>query len=196
MDLIIHWISTYGYAAIYVLLMLGIVGLPIPDETMLVFSGYLIAQGHLQPVPTVIVAFLGSASGITLSYVIGRTLGLGVVHKFGRYMHLTDERLQKVHGWFDRVGHWALLIGYYIAGVRHLTALIAGTSKLEYRSFALFAYTGALIWACTFLAIGYFFGEHWQQVAELIHKNLLLVSVVVIVLAIAYVMFRRYRSRK
>ncbi len=195
MDLIIQWVTQYGYAAIFMLLMLGIVGLPIPDETMLVFAGALIAEGHLKPVPALIVAFLGSVCGISLSYLIGRTLGLGFIHKWGRYVHVTEQRLETVHKWFDRVGHWALFIGYYIAGVRHFTAMVAGTSKLEYRSFALYAYSGALVWVSTFLSLGYFFGEHWKEVAELAHRNLLWISLVVLAGAGIYVFFR-YRRKK
>jgi membrane protein DedA with SNARE-associated domain len=171
------------------------VGLPIPDETMLVFAGYLIAQGHLKPVPAVITAFLGSACGITCSYVIGRTLGLGFVHKYGRYIHVTEARLEGVHRWFDRVGHWALFIGYYIAGVRHFTAIIAGTSCLEYRHFAAYAYSGAFVWVCTFLGLGYYFGEHWRDVAEMAHKNLLWISLVVLAAALAYYLYWRRRKR-
>lgn len=196
LEFILQWIATYGYVAIYGLLMFGIVGLPIPDETMLVFCGYLISQGHLKPVPTVAVAFFGSISGITTSYIIGRTLGLGFVHKYGRYVHLTEKRLDYVHGWFNRIGHWALFVGYYIAGVRHFTAIVAGTSRLEFQAFATYAWSGAFLWVCTFLAIGYFFGEHWKEVAAVIHENMLLISGVVILLATAYGIWWWNRNRR
>jgi membrane protein DedA with SNARE-associated domain len=196
MELIIQWVTSYGYAAIFLLLMLGIVGLPIPDETMLVFSGYLISQGHLKPLPTLVIAFLGSVCGISLSYIIGRTLGLGFIHRWGRYLHVTDERLATVHRWFDRVGHWALFIGYYIAGVRHFTAMVAGTSSLEYRHFAVYAYSGALVWVSTFLGLGYYFGEHWKEVAELAHKNLAWISAAVLVAAGLYWLYWRSRRGK
>lgn len=195
MDFILQWVSTYGYEAIFLLLMFGIVGLPVPDELMLTFCGYLISKGHLRPVPTVMVAFAGSVSGITTSYFIGRTLGLGFVHQYGRYIHVTEKRLDFVHSWFNRIGHWLLFIGYYIAGVRHFTAIVAGTSCLEYRAFAAYAYSGALVWVCTFLAIGYYFGEEWQWIAQTIHKNLLLISAVVILLAVAYWLYWWKRNR-
>lgn len=193
MDLIVSWVTQYGYAAIFALLMLGIVGLPIPDETMLVFSGYMIAQGHMRPIPALIAAFCGSACGISLSYTIGRTLGLGFIHKYGRYLHITEERLAVVHTWFDRIGHWALFVGYYIAGVRHFTAIVAGTSRLEYRSFAAYAYSGAFVWVCTFLGIGYFFGDHWKEVSELVHRNLLLASAIILGGIAIYLLIRYYR---
>ena len=196
MDYLFLWVSTYGYAAIFGLLVFGIVGLPIPDETLLVFSGYLIWRGNLSLIPTVLAAFLGSICGITLSYIIGRTLGLGFIHKWGRYIHVTEERLAHVHRWFDRIGHWALFVGYYIAGVRHFTAIVAGTSSLEYRSFAMYAYSGGLVWVCTFVGIGYYFGEHWKQVIDTVHKNLLIVSAVVIAVAIAYLAIQRLRGQR
>jgi membrane protein DedA with SNARE-associated domain len=196
LETILHWISIYGYAAIYALLMFGIVGLPIPDETMLVFCGYLVSRGHLKPVQTFAVALFGSISGITTSYLIGRTLGLGFVHKYGRYVHLTEGRLEYVHRWFDRIGHWLLFVGYYIAGVRHFTAILAGTSCLEFRTFAAYAWSGAAVWVSTFLAIGYYFGEHWEEVAAMIHENMLLISAVIVLLALAYALWLWKRRRR
>ncbi len=183
--------------AIFLLLMFGIVGLPVPDKPLMIFSGYLVSTGHLDLVPTLLVAFAGSVSGITTSYLLGRTLGLGFVHKYGRYIHVTEKRLNFVHSSFDRIGHWVLFIGYYIAGVRHFSALIAGTSCLEYRSFAIYAYSGAAVWVCTFIGIGYYFGDEWRMVAEIIHANLLLISAFVVVVGGAYGVYwwRRNRSR-
>ncbi len=199
LEFILQWISVYGYIAIYALLMFGIVGLPVPDETMLVFCGYLVSQGRLNPAQTFAVAVFGSISGITTSYLIGRTLGLGFVHRYGRYVRLTEKRLDTVHAWFDRIGHWALFVGYYIAGVRHFTAILAGTSCLEFRAFAVYAWSGAVIWVSTFLSIGYFFGEHWREVADLLHRNTLLISAAVLFVAAAYAVWwwsRRLNSNR
>lgn len=195
MEHVFEWVQNYGYAALYLLLMLGIVGLPIPDETLLVFCGYLISQGTLKAAPTLLTAVAGSATGITLSYFIGRTVGLGAVHKFGRYIHIDEQRLAAANRWFDRIGYWALMGGYFIAGVRHLTALSAGTSKLSYRLFALFAYSGALLWASLFLTLGYFFGEKWQAIAEKMHQYILWISAVVLLAVAVYVVIRWRKSR-
>jgi membrane protein DedA with SNARE-associated domain len=189
-----HWIGQYGAGALFVLLLLGVVGLPVPDETLLVYCGYLISKGVLNPVTTFFAALAGSWCGISVSYTIGRTAGIGVVHRFGKYLHVTEERLDKVHAWFDRVGHWALFIGYYIAGVRHFTAIIAGTSKLKYTHFIAFAWSGGLLWVSTFLTLGYFLGENWERLFETIHHYLLSVSIAVLILAAAYA-YIRYRKK-
>ncbi|MBV8847726.1 MAG: DedA family protein [Bryobacterales bacterium] len=194
MESILAWISTYGYAAIFLLLMLGIVGLPVPDETLLVFCGYLVSSGRLHPAAIFATAVAGSCCGISISYVIGRTLGMGAVHRYGKPLHVTEERLATIHEWFDKFGHWSLFFGYFIAGVRHVTAIVAGTSNLEYRSFAAYAYSGAAVWAASFLTLGYFVGENWREIAESLHRYILYVSVVVVVAAVAVFLWRKRKK--
>jgi membrane protein DedA with SNARE-associated domain len=190
-------VATYGYFAIFSLLVLGIVGLPVPDEFLLASCGFLVYQGHLLLVPAVASAMLGSASGITCSYLIGRTVGWKFLHsRLGRFLHVRDEQIARVHDWFNRLGHWALLIGYFIPGVRHFTAIVAGTSKLEYRGFALYAYSGAVLWVSTFIFIGYHFGEHFKQILALVEHHLKLASIVLAALIAVYLIFRFLTRRK
>jgi membrane protein DedA with SNARE-associated domain len=194
MEAVIGWLSQYGYAGLFTLLLLGIVGLPIPDETLLVFSGYLVSTGRLRPLPTFLAGFAGSMGGISLSYTIGRTLGRPFVLRYGRFFHITEQRIERIHRWFQRVGEWLLTIGYFIPGVRHFTALIAGMSELEYRTFALFAYAGAAIWVGTFLSIGYFVGENWRAAISLVHRYTL-VFVAAAAMAVAALWWNRRRQR-
>ena len=195
---VLHWVATYGYFAIFGLLIFGIVGLPIPDEFLLTSCGFLIYRGTLQPIPTFASALAGSMCGITFSYIIGRTLGWRALHsRAGRLLHIRDEQIRWVHDWFNRMGHWALMIGYFVPGVRHFTAIVAGTSKLEYRGFATFAYGGALLWVSTFLFIGDHFGARWEEILHAVEHNLKLASVVAAVLIagyVAYVLLRRRRQ--
>lgn len=194
---VLHWVATYGYAAIFSLLVLGIVGLPIPDEFLLASCGFLVFQGHLRLVPTAASALAGSASGITCSYIIGRTVGWKFLHsRLGRMLHIKDSQIARVHDWFNRLGHWALIAGYFIPGVRHFTAIVAGTSKLEYRGFALYAYSGAVLWVTIFLFIGYHFGEHFKQILALVEENLKVASLVSGALILACLLFRFVKRRK
>jgi len=180
MEYIFSWINEYGYWALFALLMLGILGLPIPDETLLMFAGYLVSQGQLQFQPTLATAFLGSACGISLSYALGWWIGPTIVKKCESMFHLDPGALDQAKIWFQRKGKYALFFGYYLPGVRHLTALLAGSSRLPLSTFGLFAYSGGFAWTLTFIVLGYGLEEEWQTLSETIHQWLLVVGILAI----------------
>jgi membrane protein DedA with SNARE-associated domain len=183
------WLIHYGSFALFVLLTVGILALPVPEETLMVLAGVLMSQGKLQIPYTIIAAILGSLSGITASYVLGRTAGHFLVKRSGKWIGISQEHIDKAHAWFERFGKWTLFIGYFIPGVRHFTGFSAGMSYLEFKEFALFAYSGALIWVATFLSIGYFFGSHWFSIFENIEINIDDVLTVVIFVSLAYLAY-------
>lgn len=194
--MLVEWITHYGYIALFGLLMFGIIGVPVPEELLLMYAGYNVSQGHMNIFLTIAVAALGSMCGVTVSYLLGRSLGLAAVHKFGRFLHITDENLRKVHDWFKRWGKWTLTFGYFVPAVRHLSAIIAGTSKLAWHEFAIFAYTGAVIWAITFVTTGYILGPQTMKFAAMLEHYLPLVSIIVIALIVAILLTRYYLNKQ
>ncbi|HWC98361.1 MAG TPA: DedA family protein [Candidatus Sulfopaludibacter sp.] len=193
---VLAWITQYGYAAIFVLLMFGIVGLPVPDETLLTFCGFLVFKGRLALAPAFGTAFAGSACGITLSYVLGRTFGLALIHRYGKYVRIREDHVQKAHAWFARVGHWGLTFGYFVPGLRHFTAYAAGMSEVEPHQFALFAYSGGMLWVSAFLSLGYFLGERWEAVEKNIHQYLIWITVAALIGLAGYLAWRKYFRAK
>jgi membrane protein DedA with SNARE-associated domain len=192
MDWLFEWLSQYGYAGLFAGLLLGILGLPIPDETLLVFCGYLIYRGRLDFTIAFFAGFAGSLCGITLSFYLGRSVGRKVVHRYGKYIRLTPEHLDRVDRWFDRIGAWSLSIGYFIPGIRHFTALVAGMGHMRYLTFALFAYSGAAVWVALFLTLGYVFGERWENTSALVHRYTLIAIGVGAVILTCVWLYRRY----
>lgn len=148
---------------LFISLLLGIVGLPIPDELMLIGSGYLVAHQKLNLFWTVACAILGSIFGITISYFLGRLIGTWVIKNFGDTIHITPEKIKTAKTWFYRIGKWILIIGYFIPLFRHIFGFVAGGAKLNFKDFALYAYTGAIIWSLTFFSIGYFFNAWFRE---------------------------------
>lgn len=166
------WLLNYGSFALFGLLALGILALPVPEETLLVFTGALLRQGSLDPFSTICAAYFGSIVGITGSYLIGHTGGIYLVKKYGPYIGFSDAKMAKIHDWSEHYGKWLLFIGYFIPGIRHFTGVFAGVSDMEYRHFALYAYSGAAFWVATFLSIGYVFGHFPRRIYELIESNI------------------------
>src|ERR1043166_4157543 len=109
------WLGQYGYSAIFFLLVAGIVGVPVPDQLLLVVSGYLILTGALAAAPTLFAAVFGSICGITLSYLIGRCSG-----SYLAKTRFAAARLEKAKKNFERFGALTLIFGYFVPGTRNL----------------------------------------------------------------------------
>ncbi len=192
---LLHWIEHYRYAGVLGLQFAGILGFPIPDDTTLVFYGYLIHRGYLALAPTLACAFAGSALGVTLGFVVGHFFGLYLLERFGPRLGVTAERLERVHAWFRRVGKWGLLAGYFVPGIRHLNGLLAGSAKLEFPVFALFAYAGGALWTAAFILAGVLLGEGWSRLPAGERKVLLVRAAVAVVAALGIALVRRGRRR-
>ncbi len=190
-----YWLTHYGYFGLFALLMFGIIGVPVPEESLLTFAGVMVYHGRLELVPTLLAAFLGSSCGITVSYTVGRGVGRVLTRRLGRAVRVSPEQMQRVEAWFERSGHWALLWGYFLPGIRHLTAVVAGATRLPYVDFAFFAYAGALLWSFTFVSLGALAGRQWARVSAQVHQNLLITSGVVIVGLLAALVLGRLLRR-
>lgn len=196
MNQVAAFIYAYGYPGVFAVLMLGIVGLPVPDEWLLIFTGYLVFKGYFHIVPALVAAVLGSICGISVSYCLGRTLGIVFVRRYGHWFRITEEKMGRVHAWFDRTGRWSLLVGYFIPGIRHLAGFIAGTSKLRFSAFAPFAYAGAFAWSFTFVVIGYFFGKEWAESGRTIHRDIVIGAVLAAIMILAYLFIMKKPRQK
>ena len=190
------WLTKYGSFALFVMLSLGIIALPIPEETLMVIAGVLMHKGKLNIPLTVLFAYAGTICGISMSYLIGRTAGNFLLQRYGIWIGITRERLEKAHYWFERLGKWLLLVGYFIPGIRHLTGFSAGTTYMKFSHFALYAYTGAIIWVSLFLSLGYFVGTYCLTLYDKLEDIDLILIGLALVALITLVYIVKWRIKK
>jgi|EndMetStandDraft_5_1072996.scaffolds.fasta_scaffold74633_2 membrane protein DedA with SNARE-associated domain len=191
------WLLQYGSLLLFLLLVVGIIILPVPEETLMVLAGILMSRGSLNIPLTLLAAYAGSMCGITMSYTIGRLAGHYILAKYGSWGTLKNQ-LHKTKLWFERFGKWTLTIGYFVPGLRHFTGFTSGLSHMNFRTFALFAYSGAILWVTTFLSLGYFFGDCCFAYIENLELGLDLIILIIgllIIAVIGYLIFRYYRNR-
>lgn len=150
--------------------MTGIIALPLPDEMLMTFVGYNVYLGKMSYSLSIASSFLGAITGITVSYLLGVKMGLPFLKKFGPKVHITQAKIECTQRLFDKYGNMIILIGYFIPGVRHITAYLAGISKIGFRRFGLFAYSGAFIWSFTFITLGKELGEQWLLMKGILHQ--------------------------
>ncbi|KLU62571.1 inner membrane protein YqjA [Peptococcaceae bacterium CEB3] len=188
---VILFITHYSYYGLYLVLGVSILGIPLPDEFIMTYVGFLTYVGKLNPVLAIASAAVGSMSGITLAYWLGRLFHDRVQAYLER--HAGGERLEKVLHWYHRQGGKLLTAGYFIPGVRHLSGYVAGLSGLPYPSFAFFAYLGAALWTTVFIFLGRLLGSRWQTILPIIHHYALLMGIGAILLSLAFYLF--YKNR-
>ena len=162
-----YYLYKIGPLFLFFSLVLGVVGLPIPDELLLISSGTLVYHHKLNLYTTLLAAIFGSIIGITISYFLGRLIGKWIIKKWGPTLSITEENVQKAKNLFYRIGKWALFICYFIPILRHVVGFAAGLTRLNYKYFALFAYSGAFVWSLSFFGLGYFFSDWFKGI---LHK--------------------------
>lgn len=193
-DIIEQLMIHYQYLGLFLGLAGGIIGLPIPDEVLLTFVGYNITLNHMDFTTSLLTAYSGAIFGITLSYLLGMILGLPFLHKYGSYIGINEKRITYVHDLFDKWGGLLLFFGYFIPGVRSVTAFIAAVSGMNWAKFALFAYAGAIVWCTTFILLGEHVGNEWYRVEALFqhYRNMvLLVLLTMILIWLGAVLFKK-----
>lgn len=152
-DTLVSMIEHYGYAALFFSLWLGIVGMPIPDEVVVMTGGAVTGSGILQVIPAFVLTYLGVISGLSLGYILGRYVGTPVLDKLRR-----KPRMNKWIGFSERLivkyGNFALCISYLLPVVRHIMPYLVGINKMSFRRYALLSYSSGLVWTLIFLPWG------------------------------------------
>src|SRR5512132_2033814 len=174
LELIEHYMLLYGYWAVFFGVMLENAGVPVPGETILLIAGYYASAGHFHLALVMLVAATGAIIGDNIGFAIGHHYGRATLLRFGRYVFLTPKRFQHIENYFDSHGNKTILVARFITGLRVFAALLAGASKMQWRTFAIYNMLGALLWSFTITLAGFFFGrswdvlEHWIKGAGLI----------------------------
>ncbi|WP_088186469.1 VTT domain-containing protein [Desulfosporosinus sp. FKA] len=191
--LLIHIVTQYGYLGLFIILLVSILGLPLPDEFLLTFIGFMSFSGQLNPILAIISSAIGSITGITIAYFLGRFFEANVLVYLRK--HTGSQRLEKVLNWYHQHGGKLLTAGYFIPGVRHLSGYVAGLSRLSYRDFALYSYLGAFAWTSVFILLGRTLGSQWKTILPIIHRYSILLGLIAAVLFIIFYLLYKNHER-
>ncbi|MBB6671135.1 DedA family protein [Cohnella nanjingensis] len=196
-DSMLALVFHYGYWGLFAAIALGIVGLPMPDEVLLTAAGFLLSRGHLNLGLTMLAAVSGSLVGMSVSYAIGRTVGRPLLARFGSRVRLSPDKLAKHEERFAKWGHMLVLLGYFVPGLRHATALLIGMGKHPYRTFLVYASVGALAWTSCFLLLGQTLGDHWREVTAFVQPGRgFMTAALIAMLAMLVWLWRRYAWKR
>ncbi|BCJ88314.1 DedA family protein [Effusibacillus dendaii] len=193
-DILISFIHQFGYAALFFSLWLGIVGMPVPDEVIVMTGGMVSALHILKPLPALFLTYSGVVSGLTLGYVVGKKAGVPALNRLIQKKK-AEKFLTKSHEIVARFGSYALCVSYFFPVVRHLIPYLVGISNMPFPRYALFSYITGLIWTSMFFTLGYFMGDHVEQIGSAVHTYGWYILVGSTVLGLVYWLAHRIRIR-
>jgi membrane-associated protein len=192
-DDLIQFIQHFGYAALFFALWLGIAGMPIPDEVVVMTGGAITGTGILHPVPAFFITYLGVISGLTLGYVLGKYIGTPVLTKIRRKKKMT-RYIQVSENLISKYGNLALCFSYFVPVVRHIIPYLAGINNMTFRRYASYSYTTGFVWTLIFFLLGRSVGDHAQQIGNLIYQYGVYVLFLLGVLAVIYMIVKYLRN--
>ncbi len=195
-----HFIVTFGYPAVFILMLAESACIPIPSEITMLFAGALAANaipgGHLNIVLVILAGTLGNVAGSYLAWAVGRYAGQAALHRWGRYVWLRDEDIAKAHRWFTRHGSASVFFGRLLPVIRTFISLPAGFADMSPARFGLYTFAGCLPWTAALALVGYAIGANWQHVADAFKGPTYIIAAIVVVAcaAAAAVLIRRRRA--
>lgn len=165
---IFGFVSEAGQLALFIILGIEEAGipLPIPGDMILLFTGYSISSGHLQFWPAFFWSVAGVVSGASILFWLFRLGGRPFAHKYGKFILLPVDRLNKLDAWFQRKGRWAVLLGRFVPGLRVFVSAIAGLSGLPYLYFLPQIILASILWVLLFMLLGMYLGNNWRWGAD------------------------------
>jgi membrane protein DedA with SNARE-associated domain len=199
--------DTVGYVGVGIAVALETFIPIIPSEVIVPMAGWKVSQSAADPsvvepltnapwnwLAVLLVATIGAVVGSLAGYAIGAWGGRPLLDRYGRYVHIKPEDLDRADEWFRRYGDWAVLIARLVPLLRALINYPAGVARMPLGRFILFSTLGSLPWNAALLLAGYLLGENYDHLYEAIRPYELVIYAIVIV-GLAYVLYRWLRGR-
>ncbi|WP_417777483.1 DedA family protein [Stutzerimonas xanthomarina] len=194
-DKIVEIVSAFGYIGVFLLMLLENIFPPIPSELIMPLAGFVAARGDLNFIVVILVGTAGSVVGALPWYYAGAKLGQErmkrLAKRWGHWLTLSPEDVDKASDWFDRHGKAAVFFGRLIPAVRTLISVPAGIAGMSMTKFLIYSTLGSLIWTALLALAGYLLESQYEKVSEYLNP----VSTVIVVLMVLYYLYRLIRQR-
>lgn len=164
LDILRNALNVLGYPAVMLFIMIESSGIPFPGETMLLLASFYAGVDQQLQIPIVIAcAALGAIMGDNIGYLVGRTGGRAIVQRFGRYVFLKPEHLDRAEKFFARHGNKTVFFGRFISVLRAWSAFLAGVNHMHWRSFLFYNAAGGIAWAIIYGLLGFYAGRYFKD---------------------------------
>ncbi len=183
-DWIVESVGAMGYAGIFIMMFLESSFFPFPSEVAMIPAGYLASRGEMSLTAAFLAGAGGSLAGALFNYILGHRLGRAFLIKYGKYIFLKPETVDKTEAFFAKYGPASTFWGRLLPGIRQYISLPAGIGRMPLLAFSIYTFLGAGLWCAVLLSLGYIFGEHEEQIKEVLHY--LIGAIIITVIGVFY----------
>ena len=204
-DTVQRLVADNGYLAVFLLMLLGSICIPIPSEVVMAFAGALCAPAFAASVLgtpdaalsvtwVVLWGIAGSMVGSWLAYALGAWGGRPAIDRWGRYLLLRPHEVDRAHAWFERRGEAVVFLGRLVPLIRAFVSLPAGVARMDIRRFTIFTLFGVIPWCLGLALAGKALGAQWDTL-ERYFAPVAVVAAVALVALIAWWVWKRTSAR-
>ncbi|MFA7083248.1 MAG: DedA family protein [Arcobacteraceae bacterium] len=192
-DFIVKTVGDLGYIGIFIMMFLESSFFPFPSEVVMIPAGYLAYKGEMNLFIAIFAGIAGSLAGAVFNYFLALRYGRQFITKYGKYVLIKEETMQKMEDFFAKHGHISTFSGRLIPAVRQYISLPAGLAKMNLFKFSLYTSLGAGIWVLILALLGYFIGHNQELIGE--YLRIIIVTILVL-LAILILFYVRLKLKK
>lgn len=198
-DWILSVMEQLGYIGIAILMFLDNIFPPIPSEIIMPSAGFAASQGQLLLMGVIISGSIGSIMAAGLLYWIGRKIPqptlLNWVDRYGKFLYIKSNDIQKALNWFEKYGHRIVFFGRMIPAVRSLISIPAGMSHMPFWKFMCYSTLGTIIWTTFLACVGFYFGNN-TELMQLIFNRVGYFIIALIIVLLIWILYRKYKVKQ
>lgn len=192
-DFVVNMVAQLGYIGIFVMMFLESSFFPFPSEVVMIPAGYLAYKGEMNLFIAIFAGIAGSLAGAVFNYYLAIKFGRKFLSKYGKYVLIKEETLEKMESFFEKHGHISTFSGRLIPAVRQYISLPAGLARMNLWKFSLYTSLGAGIWVLILALLGYFIGSNQDLIDE--YLKIIIISILVL-LGVFILFYIRIKMKK
>jgi membrane protein DedA with SNARE-associated domain len=192
---IVAILDQFGYAGVFLLILIENVFPPIPSEVILSFCGFMTTTSNMSVFLVVVYSTLGSVFGAILLYKIGSKLNnqsiRQIINKYGKILRLKLRDVDKTMDYYKKYQRKTVFFGRMIPMIRSLISIPAGMSKMNMLSFIILTAAGSAIWNTLLVNAGAFLGNSWKDIAKYISTYSVVIWTIIISVSLIALIYKR-----
>jgi membrane protein DedA with SNARE-associated domain len=187
--------ETFGYWGIFVGMIIESACIPLPSEAIMLFSGFMVASGMLNFWVVVAAGVLGNLTGSVLTYWVGASGGRSLLLKYGRYVLINAQHIEKADRWFYRYGDWTVFFTRNMPVIRTFISLPAGIARMNFAKFFIYTFIGCIPWNIALTFLGFKLGKNWHSI-EPYFRPVSYAMLAVLIAGAAWFFYQNLNNRK